>query len=235
MKTFGLVLALLMVVGVGSCLAETATFDTYTDWDMISLPLVPLDPVVDNLFTGYDMWFTGFMQRWDAPQQRYVAYDPFDVPGSFGSMLLGDGYWFNYPTTGTISYSGVADGVPDAGGTMTDMWVSLPGNQPDGQNLGGWHMIGNPFNHDIPLDPNFNLNGEGISFTDGTAVKNWDEAVQANWVDSQMLVWDPINDRYVDVGYFFNTVDKLEAWRAYWIQTKKDNLAMIIPAYPPTP
>jgi len=235
MRTFGLALALVVVLG-GACAAqtETATIDTYAGWTLVAAPLVPLDPLVDSVFAGYDTWFTAGILRWDAPSQRYVMYDAFDVPGAFGNILLGDGYWLSYPEAGTVSYTGVADGVPDALGTMTDMWISLPGNQLDGQNAGGWHLVGAPFNHDSPVDPNFNLNGEGILFTDGTEMVIWGDAANVKgWVEPAMLYWNPTSQRYEDMGYFFNTDDNLRAGKGYWLSTKKDNLAMVVLAESP--
>lgn len=236
MKTFGLVLALVVVLG-SACAAqtETATIDIYTGWNLVAAPLVPLDPLVDSVFAGFDTWFTAAISRWDAPTQGLIAYDPFDIPGAFGNILLGDGYWFNYPEGGTASYTGVANGVPDSLGTKTDMWISLPGNQFDGEDAGGWHLVGNPYNNDVPVDPNFNLNGEGILFTDGTQMKVWADAEAAGWVEGGMSYWNAVNQGLEDMGFLFNTDDNLRVAKGYWLKTNKDNLAMVVLAYPPAP
>jgi len=230
MKTLGLVLVLVMVLG-GACLAQTdvATFDVYSGWTLFSLPQVPIDPAVESVFSEFDMWFTSGLQKYDATQQRYIIYDPL-APENFGGMLLGDGFWFNDPVGDIVTYSAVRSGVPDTNDVKTDMWISLPGNQVGSEDTGGWHIIGQPFAEDSPVDPNFNLNGEGLFFTDGTSMKIWDDAVQAGWVEPQMLYWDHIAGRYRTMGYAFNDDDHLRAGNGYWIKTLKDNIAMIVPA-----
>lgn len=243
MKTLGLVLALLVFCAVSAAAVgtTTVTYATYPKWNLISAPCVPLDPTVDQVFAGYDVMFTAAINRWKASDQGMIAYDAFDVPGAFGNILLGDGYWFNYPTAGTVSYTGLLDGVPSPGtdgilGTsddvLTDMWVSLPGSQLDGADAGGWHLIGNPFNHEVLVDSG-TFTGDLLKFTDGTMTKTWDEASVAGWVDSVMTYWNGQTQGMEDMGYFFNTDDRFRPGKGYWLRTRKDNLAMIVPAVNP--
>lgn len=228
MKTLVLVLVLSLLTGVAAT-AATVTVDTYADWNLVAAPLVPFNPAVDSVFSNFDVMFTAGITRWDAPSQGMIAYDAFDVPGAFGNVLLGDGYWFNYPEAGQIVYDGVPDGVPDASNVKTDMWISLPGNQLDGQDAGGWQLIGQPFNHDTPVDSG-GFSGDLVFFTDGTTLKTWGEAADAGWVDSTMTFWDGATQGMLSLGYFFNDDDQFRAGHGYWCKTNKDNLAMIIPA-----
>jgi hypothetical protein len=230
MKTFGLVLVM-VVLFAGVSVADVCTYDTYPGWNLIAAPLVPFDPAPESVLGTFDLMFTAGLLRFDAPTQAQLAYDPWAMPDTvFGSILLGDGYWLYNPDAGVVSYSGVPDGVPDALGAKTDMWISLPGNQADGVNAGGWHLIGCPFNTDVPIDPNWMLNGEGVLFTDGTTVKNWSEAAAAGWVADSALYFDGAAQAQFSTGYFFNDDDHFRAGKGYWVKTNVDNLAMILPA-----
>ena len=228
MRTLGLALALL-VVGSGMCFADTVTVDLYGGWNFVACPLVPFDPDPYSVFSGIDIDFNLF--RWDAPSQGEVYFEP---DGAFGNILLGEGYYLNNISNAeSFSYNGVPDGVPDGSGTMTDMWISLPGNQLDGTNAGGWHLFGQPFNHDTPTNGAAGT-GDNIWFTDGTTLKTWGEAVEAGWVESSMQYWDPVGQGQLILTYEgWGDDDTLRAGKSYWLRTYKDNLALIIPAYNP--
>lgn len=226
MKTLGLVLALAFVLA-GTCVAATATFDVFGQWQVISAPLVPFNPDPLAVFNGVNI--VGTLWRLDAATQTFIAYDDLD-PALFGNILLGDGYQLfcdaaQGTMVATVSYEGVPDGVPDGSGNMTDMWISLPGNQLDGQDAGGWHIIGQPFNHDTSVVGNLYL-------TDGTTLKTWEEAVAAGWCEPVMWTMDPLTGDQIDVGFDLATDDHLRAAKGYQFYTKKDNLALIIPAQP---
>ena len=230
MRTLGLVLALL-VVGSGMCAADTVTVDIYSAWNYFACPLVPFDPAPDQVMAGVDI--DGRLFRFDAPTQSMIVYDMID-PSAFGNVLLGDGYILdNYAATPSFSYSGVPDGVPDGNWTMTDMWISLPGYQLDQGSNGGWHLFAHPFKHDTPVNGPLG-SGDNIWFTDGTTLKTWDEAVNAGWVDSAMSYFDGATQSQLAMTYQgWGNDDTLRAKSAYWIETKKDNIALIIPAYNP--
>lgn len=227
MKTLGLVLALVLVVG-GACVAATATYDIYKGWNMISAPIVPFDPNPETVFAGAPDGVDSLLSRWD-PSAGGVGYDSGD-PTSFGGVLLGDGFWLrDFTGKATITITGVADGVPDGAGVMTDMWISLPGNT--NINGGGWHMIGQPFNHNTPVDDGSGT-GANIKFTDGTTLKTWGEAFAAGWVADTISTWDPASG---GVGIVFDGSgddDHFRAGKGYQVKTFVPNLAMIIPASP---
>lgn len=229
MKTLVLVLALMVVVG-GACVATTtATYDLYMGWSLISAPLVPINPDPLSVYAGAPDGLDYLCYRYD-PSSGWVTYDSFD-PSAYGNVLLGDGSSLNCMSAGaTISYVGVEDGVPDGTGAMTDMWISLPGSQTDGIDAGGIHLIGQPFNHNTPVDPSGQNIGDGIFFTDGTTLKNWSEAVADSWVDGKLSTLDPANGA-VDVQFDgWGGDDTLRPGKGYWLTTYKDNLALIIPA-----
>jgi len=215
------------------CVADTVTVDLYYangPWNFIACPLVSFDPAPESVFAGVDIFYNLF--RYDAPTASEYVYDG-DPSGPFGNILLGDGYYLaNTGNVPSFSYSGVPDGVPDGNGTMTDMWISLPGVQGDaGQ--GGWHLIGHPFNHDTPTN-GAGGTGDNIWFTDGTTLKTWDEAVNAGWVQESMQYFDNASGNSLVMTYQgWGDDDTLRAKTAYWVLTMKDNIALIIPAYNP--
>jgi len=227
MKTLGLVLALVVVAG-GACVADTASFDVLANWNCISAPLVPFNPDPLSVFTGINV--VGTLSRYDAPSQGGIAYDDLD-PAAFGNILLGDGYWLLSDGTYTVSYDGVPDGVPDGSGNMTDMWVSLPGYQLDTDDAGGWHLIGQPFNHDTAVDAG-SMTGDNLFLTDGTTLKTWGEAAGAGWCDAVLTAFDPNTQGQYTVGFDLADDDHIRPGKGYWFLTYKDNLALIIPAQP---
>jgi len=227
MKTLGLVLALVFAVA-GATVAATATFDVLTDWNCVSAPLVPFNPDPLSVFAGINIVNT--LSRFDAPSQTGVPYDDLD-PAPFGNILLGDGYWLLSDGAYTVSYSGVPDGVPDASNNMTDMWISLPGYQLDGQDVGGWHLIGHPFNHETAVDLG-SFTGDNLFLTDGTTLKTWGQAASAGWCEAVMSGFDASIQTGYTVGFDLADDDHLRPGKGYWFLTYKDNLALIIPATP---
>jgi hypothetical protein len=235
MRTLSLVLAL-VVVGSLACVADQVTVDLYSaasPWNYFACPLVPFDPNPYSVLSGIDIDYNLF--RYDAPTGSTLYFEP---DGAFGNILLGEGYYLNNASGATsFTYNGVPDGVPDGSGTMTDMWISLPGVQGDAgvnpPNGGGWHLIGHPFNHDTPTNGPQGT-GDNIWFTDGTTLKTWDEAVAAGWVGDSMQYFDNATGNSMQMTYQgWGDDDTLRAKTAYWLRTYKDNLALIIPAYNP--
>ncbi len=225
MKTLVLVLAMVFVISSAS-FAATATVDTYSGWNWISIPIVPYNSGVTSVFTGYNLMFGATLVRYDATTASNVVFNYF-APAAFGNILLGDGYEFNYSTPGTINVTGVPSGVPDSLSNQTDMWVSLPGVQSDGADAGGWHLIGTPYDTDVAITQ---FSGANILFTDGNEVKTWSQAFSAGWVADIAFWFDAVTDSVKTTGYFFKNDNAFRADKGYKIKTNKDNLAVIFPA-----
>jgi len=249
MKTLGLVLAMVALVG-GACFAATTQSVTVNvigaDWNMISLPCVPIDPAVggnqtgqdaNGVFGAYNTKGAFTLKSWNPANGSYVTFKG-TLPAGFGGILLGQGYWLTgAAVTGNITYTACLDGVPDinsAGAAVTDsagfpvctdMYLSLPGG---GQGTGAWHLIGHPFNHTTLFNVGAVKDGARIQITDGTNVYGFKDAVTNGWVAAILKVWSPVSGSYSNVG-FSQIQNSLKAGNAYWIQTLKDNLAMIIP------
>lgn len=234
MKILGLVLALVCLAG-GAVVADTASFDVNTGWNLYAVPIAPYDATPASVWANVFAAFTAsYGPRGVLTGMEFgngTSYDPTD-PGSFGGIMLGAGYWVKpkAKVTGLV-VTGFPDGFNTDGttATMCDMWISLPGNS--GGTNGAWHLIGQPFKHDTLATD--------VKFTDGTQVLNWSDAVAANWVYNVALGCDTAGfGGQFRVSYTDSVVhedDRFRANHGYQLRTKKANLAMIIPATPVAP
>lgn len=235
MKTFLLTIALLVVVA-GASLAVDCSFDVYTGTSWISFPNVPLNSDPIQIFTNSNLMPWNYtLDSFDATTESAKTLDVWaDVDPAFGGILLGTGYTIYADADYTVSFAGLPSGVPDGSGNITDMWISLPGNQIDNKDEGGWNLIGTPYGDAVAIDPNYNVNGEGILFTDGVTVKTWGEASDNSagtpWVASAASYIDPSTGQVNATGFLFLDDDHFRPGVGYMIKTFKDNLAMIIPA-----
>jgi len=236
MKILGLVLALGILV-TGACVADTASVNIYAGYQLVSVPLAPLNPapssVFANTFASYPAGANPVLSTSLLGNGvTYLASNP----GAFGGIQLGQGYWIKPKTGAPVeTITGFPNGLADTtGGTACDMWISLPGNAAG--TGGAWHMIGQPFNHITNVD---DVAADGMSvirFTNGTLVKGWADAVAAGWVDSRL------NGSSMAPGYgggfvvSYNPAIRKEAVLrpgfGYQLLTKVPNLAMIIMAAP---
>jgi hypothetical protein len=224
MRRYGLLacLVVLVVTSPASVFAATqqATITIYPGDNWVSAPLVPLNPSPESVFAACLGNWT--LVRFEATIQATIDYssDKFNI-------LLGEGYILHNPTSGTFqcTYEGLPDGVP-TGTVMTDMWVSLPGSQIDGQNSGGMSWIGQPFYHDTRISD--------CLVTDGNSVWTIEKAVGMGVIDG---LWN-----YLDAETQTEHLAGLAALGAYdtylrpthmyQVRSHKDNLALIIPGAP---
>ena len=217
-KAFTFILIFVLALGVAvSADSYTQTFKP--GWNFIAFSHYPADTAVESVFGSFDFAFDCVLQTMVGNES--ASYDPFEEFSALSNVFLGQGYYFYTPEAGTISYEGVADGIPDANGRMTDMWFELP--------KAGWQMIGNPFAHDVYVNADESDEGTGdhIFFTDGNVLKTWGEAVDADWVEDSFQN----NEEQGLVSYSLGDSAKLIAGKGYYFKTNVDNLVMIIPAY----
>jgi len=230
MKILGLVLALVMVVG-GACVADSVTMNVASTFAMVATPIAPYDGTAQTLWANVFATFTSSAGPKNVLSTlsfgNSIAYDP-TAPGDFPAIMLGQGYWIRTRTgSASVTINGFPDGLADTtGGAQTDMWISLPGNAAG--TGGAWHMIGQPFDHDTLATD--------ILFTDGTDVKNWADAVAASWVYKiAQYSYGGMSGRVSYTDTVVHEDDRFRARHGYQIQTRKANLAMIIPALPIAP
>lgn len=239
MKTLVLVLALMVVVA-GAAMAEPVTFDIYQGWNMIAVPTAPFSPAVPDVLKtteGIGIPVLDCLSTFDTVSGSDYGYNA-ETAEWYPGMNLGTGYWLWYegdvnPDTGTLTlqYDGFPNGLPDtAGGPRTDMWISLPGSDFDGDGVceaGNWHMIGNPYAHYVDIG----VGGVNIKFTDGNEVKTWSEACAepGAWVSSNMVGFLAGSDLVTGFAGGDQT-PCLVPGCGYWLWTNRPNLAMIIDA-----
>lgn len=216
MKTFGLVLA--MVVLASASYATVVTFDMYVGFETLACPVVPFNPEPSAVFNGLDFENGNpILQRYD-PFIGYKTYDYWSQPDAyFGGILLGDGYqvYNDGYASGVNSVDGVPDGVPDALGNKTDMWISLP--------KAGWNLIGCPYNTAVTIDQD---TGAPIYFTDGTQMLAWGAALGVFLNSDNMQRWS--GPYWVFAGMNWSGEEQMLPGKGYWIYTTVDNLAMVI-------
>jgi|GEM_PF-839279 len=186
---------------------------------LISLPCIPLIPDPESVFDGFNIY--GNLVSWDPAYQAYNIYD-YTMPETFGGMLLGEGYWLSGLVGQQISYKSLPSGIP-ADGIMADTWISLPGKN-DGVNAGGSHLVGCPYNGNVPIG--------NIQFTDGIDVLSWPQAKMAGWVGSSMSYWTGSDYRSIKSDGT-SSVTELHSGVGYWLESYLDNISMIVTAPPP--
>lgn len=229
MKTLVLVLALMVVCG-GAVMAEAVTFDIYQGWNLMALPQAPFEPAAPDVLksggTTIPLYYN--LSMFEPISGSDFPYDP-ETESFFGGLLLGQGYWlYTDQEQVTIEYNGFPSGLPDTeGGPKTDMWISLPGSDFDGDGTceaGNWHMVGTPYNHFVDVG----VDGANVKFTDGTVVKTWAEASTGSepWVSPLMFGFSMNSD--VVTGYTSDNLTFLIPSFGYWLETYRPSLAMII-------
>lgn len=207
--------------------ADVASITLHPGENWIAAPLVPFNPDPVDMFSGFNI--DGKLSRFDVPSQSLVSYTTANS-SAFGNVLLGDGYkvYNSTSTSVVINYNGVADGVPGSEGP-TDMWISLPGDNTDGQNNGGIHWIGQPFNHNTAVESMYVLYESNLASVL--------EAVNLGWIDQLWLGFDGETQKSFTAGLSVFGADEnyFRAGHMYEIVTHKDDLALIIPSTPYVP
>ncbi|MEN6358307.1 MAG: hypothetical protein ABFD83_14640 [Armatimonadota bacterium] len=214
-----LIIALVLIVmASGFVVADSVTYDVYEGWNLIAAPLVPYNSTPSSAFSGITVM--NRITRFDAVSGGDVALTIY-TEDEFGNILLGDGYWLSQSQDGSVTIDGIADGVP-TNGVITDMCISLPGVT-DGE--GGWHLISNPYNHEVPVGED----GVNIKFTDGITLKTWKEAAESEWVSNNMIGFDGCLGSDLDTSYtVYASMNSLLPFHGYWLATSRSNLCMII-------
>jgi len=202
---------LVLAVVVLGCPATAAvtnhTGNVYTGWNLIAMPVVPLDPDPVVVFDGIPIDMA--LSRFDSATQSNSTWDEFNE--EFGGILIGEGYWLSATAPDQYSFSGLND-VDEM-----DVWISLP-NAP-------WSLIGNPYSYAYPW--------EDIKVTDGNVtVSMYDAVYVLNWVDAWGTYYDATTQSNETVSFpdEFPTSEDLLPGHGFWIQTKVSKLALIFEA-----
>jgi hypothetical protein len=175
--------------------------------NLIGLPNMPIDPSPSGIFGG--LLSSSRLFRWDDTNHAFNEYNPAQ-PALFGNVLRGNGYAVTATGAGTVSYQGASNSG------AADVRTVLPKS--------GWNFIGHPF-----AAPTL---WSSVSVTDGESTLGISEAARAGWIMPIAFGWDNAvsNLEYVILGPVRPRFDdSLRPWSGYWVQTSKDNLALIIP------
>lgn len=206
-------ISILFLAGASASCTQVST-QIFQGFNFIATPVVPLAPSPTDIFSGMDI-LGGKLYRYDADGQGFVIYTPRNR-ASFGGVLLGDGMWLTSDVDTVWQFDGAPDGLSLDGNDMADMWISLPST--------GFTMFGHPFNHSVKL--------ADCDITDGTQTISFTEAVGRGWIDSGCWGWDAVDQGYFRVRPNDRLHPLLEPFHGYQIESYRDNLALIIPAYP---
>ncbi len=175
--------------------------------NLISIPYVPSDQTPSMVFGAQTINNRLFL--WDNLTQQFIGYSSTN-PVAFGNLKPGDGFALLSTTTGGLSFEGIP--MP-----AVDTRIACPKK--------GWSLISHPLTTPVLW---YNL-----VVTDGNETKNLADAVAAGWIGRIAFTWDNTAGNY---GYLGTGArgsrfdDSLRPWKAYWITTYQDNLAVIIPS-----
>lgn len=137
--------------------------------------------------------------KWDPIQQGYVITN---------SVERGKSMWIIYSNTaGTNTIANLA-GNPQMPGSLLD-------GAPLVQGRGGFNMVGNPYNYDIPINQIL-----GVSAADPSTSKTFREMVELGYVQSFLTRWDPFTKDYVFVD---SDTGVLEPLKGYWVRVLTDD------------
>ena len=193
------------VVAKSTVSAPTGTITT--GLNLFSLPYVPTDPTASAALVGIPIHTRLF--RWDNATQAFISYDQ-TQPVVFGSTCPSEGYALFSTAARTFSFEGLPNPTVDAR-------IALP--------VKGWTLIGYPFLTATLWDH--------CLVTDGSRTLSLNDAVAAGWIGRIAFTWDSAsgNFGYVGTGARGSRFDdSLRPWKAYWLATYQNGLALIIPA-----
>lgn len=206
----------------GTLSSPTTVFQTGEN--NFSLPGIPADPSPTGVLQNYDPGDGSFLDRrlhrFDQTGQVEVDFLA-GSQGDFGPMLLGEGYRLTLPTDANPTYPG----IQFAGflANFADQWVALP-------KLGAT-KIGPPFPY--PTDY------ESLYITDGSSTQSIRDAIHTQfppWIDTWMYYARPggiAYDQHLGLPDDAPDSTMLMPWMAYFVQSKRDNLALIVPSASP--
>ncbi len=184
--------------------------------NLISLPCVPSIPDPLSVFSGFNI--NNNLTSWDPVNQIENKFNS-ALPETFGGVLLGEGYWLTGTAGQSVQYQSLPSGIP-TDETLTDTWIPLPGED-NGINNGGRHLVGCPYDTFVPIS--------NIYFTNSIEILSWSQANAAGWVGPSISYWTDSSYSYINCNGP-TAVTVIQPGKGYWVESKVDNLAMIITA-----
>ena len=189
--------------------------------NVFSLPGLPAGPAPLSVLSGLGLSdITGNLNRYDAPTQAEVFYDPMLAPFN---LLNGEGYRIQLNTSQAQAEANL--GFAGYRTDFADRWVSLP-------KLGATR-IGDP------LD--FAVDWGAVQVTDGTKTVFLNDAAHIEfpaWLNSEATYRDNLDQLDKTLGLPTDLVapsntppdsTSLMPWLGYLVLTQRDDLALIVP------
>ena len=182
----------------------THTFSTSDIPSLVTFPVTPLNPIVDQALGLPGSAFV--LSYWNPTTGAYETI----IPGqpSVAPLAMGRGYWFKLepngvsPTT-TVSVTGTAPS------TDTDFVMTLSY---------GWNLIGSPFA--TPID----ISNLLVQYQQNDAVA-FGDAVNSQLVSALPFSWDPGTVAYSTTS----TIDGTN-WQGYWLRVLVPNgITLLLP------
>ncbi|MDI6827335.1 MAG: family 10 glycosylhydrolase [Armatimonadota bacterium] len=174
-------------------------------WNLISLPLDPVNTNPATVFSGIDIDLKLF--RYSRTTWSFIVYDQWS-PGDFGPCKTDEGYWLLADGPKTISYQAYAGGPTQRSTTL-------------GNNC--WNIIGCPFTTD--------KNWENAEVTHaGTTVPLRIASKENNWLDSVGWWWDNLSQSLQTLGLSedWPATDCLQPWHGYWVKTNTNDVVLTL-------
>jgi len=170
-------------------------------WNLISVPLWPVDPRPESVLSGTPI--SGSLYRYDYSEKGYVAYSE-STPEDFGPVEVGAGYWLNCASESgcNVAYDGYTDSGP--------LEIDLP--------TPGWHLIG--ASHQACAITN-------LTFTRGALTRSFSQAVAAGWIANRLWAWE--NGTYAILGTDPWCTSTTAPWAGYWLYTFVEDVTMEVP------
>lgn len=167
--------------------ANFVTFPySFTDTSLETILADFLDPTVPGGdFQAY---------KWDPIQQGYVITN---------TVERGKAMWVIYNNTAGTSTTANLQGNPTLPGAQLN-------NAPLIQGRGGFNMIGNPYNYDIPINQIL-----GVSASAPQTSRTFREMVELGYVQSFLTTWDPIAKDYIFVD---SDTGVMQPLKGYWVR-----------------
>lgn len=182
-----------------SVIATSPTTVIKNGWNLISLPMTPIDGNPATVLSGINM-SNASLQYWDNASQTGGGY--YIYPISWQTpMNVSDAYWIIETSDKTLSYLATPNDT-------SDKTIQIPAHS----KAPYWAMIGMPYERNISCDK--------IKFIVGGDTKVWADAITAGWIQPVAQGWDASSQGYFNAGLDTNPAvarSYLESWHGYWL------------------
>jgi hypothetical protein len=184
--------------------ARTASPGGWFDpgWNVFSIPLDPVGSCEASDLLGFAC--ANILYWWDPVAKTFLLY-----PDDFTDLVRGTGYLLRLATHEAPDY----EAYPPNG----DFGIALP--------EAGWTWIGQPFDHDTPLEAcRIRNNVTGITRTPREDC----EAPDA-WINWNLLWWNSVADSWRLLGLEGGDDDTLRPWHGYLVWSNVPDTVLVVP------